>query len=83
MDHLHELAHQAKEAAGKLALYDTATKNRGLEAIAMALEARQGEILEANDRDMAQAEQSGMRPAMLDRLRLTPERIAGMAKGVR
>lgn len=83
MDHLHELAHQAKEAAGKLALYDTATKNRGLEAIALALEARQGEILEANGRDMAQAEQSGMRPAMLDRLRLTPERIAGMAKGVR
>ena len=83
MDHLHQLAHQAKEAAGKLALYDTATKNRGLEAIALALEARQGEILEANDRDMAQAEQSGMRPAMLDRLRLTPERIAGMAKGVR
>ena len=83
MDHLHELACQAKEAAGKLALYDTATKNRGLEAIALALEARQGEILEANDRDMAQAEQSGMRPAMLDRLRLTPERIAGMAKGVR
>lgn len=83
MDHLHELARQAKEAAGKLALYDTATKNRGLEAIALALEARQGEILEANDRDMVQAEQSGMRPAMLDRLRLTPERIAGMAKGVR
>ena len=83
MDHLHELAHQAKEAAGKLALYDTATKNRGLEAIALALETRQNEILEANDRDMAQAEQSGMRPAMLDRLRLTPERIAGMAKGVR
>lgn len=83
MDHLHELARQAKEAAGKLALYDTATKNRGLEAIVLALEARQGEILEANDRDMAQAEQSGMRPAMLDRLRLTPERIAGMAKGVR
>ena len=83
MDHLHELARQAKEAAGKLALYDTATKNRGLEAIALALEARQGEILEANGRDMAQAEQSGMRPAMLDRLRLTPERIAGMAKGVR
>ena len=83
MDHLHELARQAKEAAGKLALYDTATKNRGLEAIALALEARQSEILEANDRDMAQAEQSGMRPAMLDRLRLTPERIAGMAKGVR
>ena len=50
MDHLHELACQAKEAAGKLALYDTATKNRGLEAIALALEARQGEILEANDR---------------------------------
>ncbi len=83
MDHLHELARQAKEAAGKLALYDTATKNRGLEAIALALEARQGEILEANGRDMAQVEQSGMRPAMLDRLRLTPERIAGMAKGVR
>ena len=83
MDHLHELARQAKEAAGKLALYDTATKNRGLETIALALEARQGEILEANGRDMAQAEQSGMRPAMLDRLRLTPERIAGMAKGVR
>lgn len=83
MDHLHMLAQRAKNAAVKLALYDTDTKNRGLEAIAAALTSRQTEILAANAKDMHQAAESGMRPTMLDRLRLTPERVAGMAQGVR
>ena len=83
MDHLHMLAQKAKNAAVKLALYDTETKNRGLEAIASALLSRQTEILAANAKDMHQAAENGMRPTMLDRLRLTPERVAGMAQGVR
>lgn len=39
-------------------------------------------ILKANDKDLRKGEEHGMHPGMLDRLRLTPERIAGMAEGL-
>ncbi|MBU5627356.1 glutamate-5-semialdehyde dehydrogenase [Oscillibacter sp. MSJ-2] len=83
MDHLHELAGRVKAAAKELALYSAETKNRGLSAIADALESRREEILAANVRDVAEAEQNGVRPTMVDRLTLTDERIESMAKGVR
>ncbi|QNL45397.1 glutamate-5-semialdehyde dehydrogenase [Oscillibacter hominis] len=83
MDHLHELAGRVKAAAKELALYSTETKNRGLASIADALEARRAEILAANAQDVAEAEQNGVRPTMVDRLTLTDERIDSMAKGVR
>ncbi|WP_458863468.1 glutamate-5-semialdehyde dehydrogenase [Acidaminobacterium chupaoyuni] len=82
MDHLHQLASQSKEAARALALYDTQTKNRGLEAIAAALLAGCDEILAANAQDLAEAETNGVRPTMLDRLKLTRARVEAMAAGV-
>lgn len=39
-------------------------------------------ILKANEKDLGKGEENGMHPGMLDRLRLTPERIAGMAEGL-
>lgn len=39
-------------------------------------------ILKANEKDLRKGEENGMHPGMLDRLRLTPERIAGMAEGL-
>ena len=42
----------------------------------------QDTILEANKKDLAAGEQKGLSPALLDRLKLTPERIAGIASGV-
>jgi glutamate-5-semialdehyde dehydrogenase len=73
----------AKEASRTLARLDSATRDAALEGIAAALEARVEEILEANALDVRAGEESDTSAALLDRLRLTPERIAAMARGVR
>lgn len=76
-------AQAAKKAAAKLAVTGTAVKNAALLAMANALEAKQEEVLAANARDMENAAAKGMKSSMLDRLKLTPERISGMADGLR
>ena len=76
-------AQAAKQAAAKLAVTSTAVKNAALLAMAAALEAQQSEILAANERDMTAAVAKGMKSSMLDRLKLTAERISGMADGLR
>lgn len=76
-------AQAAKQAAAKLAVTSTAVKNAALLAMAAALEAQQSEILAANERDMTAAAANGMKSSMLDRLKLTAERISGMADGLR
>lgn len=82
-DHLHQLAKQAKEAARQLALYDTEQKNRTLLAIAQALEDNIPAILAANARDVESAQENGVRPTMIDRLRLDEGRVRSMAEGAR
>ena len=72
----------AKKAAGKLAITSTAIKNKAMLAMAQALLDKQEEILAANAIDMVNAAAKGMKASMLDRLKLTPERIAGMAEGL-
>lgn len=76
-------AQAAKQAAAKLAVTSTAVKNAALLAMAAALESQQSEILAANERDMTAAAAKGMKSSMLDRLKLTAERISGMADGLR
>ena len=76
-------AQAAKQAAAKLAVTSTAVKNAALLAMAAALEAQQSEILAANERDMTAAAAKGMKSSMRDRLKLTAERISGMADGLR
>lgn len=76
-------AQAAKQAAAKLAVTSTAVKNAALMAMAAALEAQQAEILSANEHDMTAAAAKGMKSSMLDRLKLTAERISGMADGLR
>ena len=76
-------AQAAKKAAAKLAVVGTAVKNAALLAMADALEAKQEKILAANALDMESAAAKGMKSSMLDRLKLTPERISGMADGLR
>jgi len=73
----------AKAAARTLAIAGTAKKNEALMAIADILTQRQDEWLAANAEDIAAAQEAGMRSAMLDRLTLTPARIAGIVDGVR
>jgi glutamate-5-semialdehyde dehydrogenase len=78
-----ELALAAKAASRQLATLDSAVKDRALLAIADALEARVGEILEANARDLEAGRESGLGAALMDRLTLTPERVRGIADGAR
>ena len=73
----------AKRAARRLAATDSATRDAALHAIADALEARADEILAANARDMEAGAEAGLSDALLDRLRLDPQRIAGIADGAR
>jgi glutamate-5-semialdehyde dehydrogenase len=73
----------ARRAARELARLDTAVKDRALEAIALALEARLDEILAANERDMRAGRRDQIGDALLDRLRLDAPRVAGIAQAVR
>ena len=83
MTALQQQGQSAKAASYTLATAGTAQKNTALEAIASILTERQAEWLAANAEDVAAAKEAGMRPAMLDRLTLTPERVAGIVDGVR
>ena len=78
-----EVLQNAKRVAPQLALLKTDEKNNALLAMADALEEKTAEILEANLLDVQAAEANGMNSVMIDRLRLTAERVAGMAKGIR
>src|SRR3954453_10689674 len=78
-----DLCLAAQAAARELALLDSATKDRALLAMADALEARVGEILEANARDLEAGRESGLSSALMDRLGLDESRVAAMAAGVR
>ncbi len=83
MTALQQQGQAAKAATYVLATAGTARKNAALNAIADVLTERQTEWLSANAEDVAAAKEAGMRPAMLDRLTLTPERVAGIVDGVR
>ena len=61
---------------------DGGEKNAALLAAADALLAHTDEILAANNRDLEAGKAAGLRESLLDRLALSPERIAGMAGGI-
>ncbi len=73
----------AKAAERILGVADTNTKNKALEAMASALESDADKIISANETDLENGRKNGMKESLLDRLRLTRERIAGMADGIR
>jgi glutamate-5-semialdehyde dehydrogenase len=83
MSEVLEVGRRAREAARRLAGLSTAVKDRALERMAAALEERADEILDANTADLERAEAEGLPAAVVDRLALTPERIDGMARGLR
>lgn len=74
---------EAKLASEILGITDTAKKNETLLHTADLLEKETASILAANAIDVQNAEQKGVSPAMVDRLRLNEKRIAGMAGGLR
>jgi len=78
-----ELARRAREASRDLALATRATKDAALVAMADAVESRSDEVLAANADDVRRAEDGGTEGHMIDRLRLTSERVSAMAGGLR
>ncbi|HET9103194.1 MAG TPA: glutamate-5-semialdehyde dehydrogenase [Solirubrobacteraceae bacterium] len=80
---ISEICRTAQRAARELAVLPGDIRNRALEAIAAALLDRTPEILAANARDLRDGEANGLSDALLDRLALTPERVAEMAAGAR
>ena len=76
-------AHAAKQAAISLATLNRATKDAALHAMADALAEAEPVVLEANLRDVERARAAGTPDAMIDRLQLTPKRVAGMVTGLR
>ena len=79
---LRELARQARAAARVVARAPAATRRAALDAIAAELRARKATILDANRTDLVAAEQRGLAPAMIDRLRLDDKRVEAIARAV-
>ncbi len=80
---LQEIGKQAQAAARFLNGVSTGKKNRALLAIADALVENAAHICEENAKDVVKAEKKGIKASLLDRLSLTPERVAQMADGIR
>ena len=83
MRELMTIAHAAKKAKSAVARLGTNDKNRGLYAIAAALESNTAEILSANAVDIENGRANGLNEGLIDRLTLTEARIAGIAEGCR
>jgi len=81
--YMHSVGRQARAASREMAKADTGRKNQALEIIARAIERDFERLLAANREDLEAARQSGLDPALLDRLTLSPKSIAGMAEGLR
>ncbi|MGH3675847.1 MAG: glutamate-5-semialdehyde dehydrogenase [Mycobacterium sp.] len=80
---VHDAARRARVAARTLATLNTETKDRALHAAADAVLARMHDILAANEEDLEAARAAGTPAAMLDRLALNPQRVDGIAQGLR
>ncbi|OCL17842.1 glutamate-5-semialdehyde dehydrogenase [Gilliamella sp. wkB171] len=80
---LQQMGKDAKQASYQLSQCPTAIKNKVLSSIADLLEKNSTIILNANKKDIELAKQQGTSEAILDRLLLTPERLASIANDVR
>ena len=80
--YLKELGQKAAAAKYEVQILTTEVKNNALKAVAEALVANMDFIIKENAIDLKNGEENGMHPGLIDRLRLTPERIAAMAEGI-
>ena len=81
--YIQTLGIRAKNASRLCAKLGTKEKNRGLLAVAGELCARSTYLLEENEKDLRAAEEKGVKQSLIDRLRLTEERIRDMAEGLK
>ncbi|MFV0429107.1 MAG: glutamate-5-semialdehyde dehydrogenase [Arachnia sp.] len=79
----HDQAIAARRASFELATLTRAAKDRALHLMADALCDAEGQLLAANQIDLDNASDAGTSQALLDRLALSPARVAGMAAGLR
>ncbi len=82
MKEIIEIGKKAKQASYELAHLDTGAKDKILEGVAEKLVASTGAILKANSKDLIQAEEMGLKGAIVERLTLNPGRIEGIAEGL-
>ena len=83
MTDIQTLGQTAKASTSQLSLLSTKTKNQILNQMAEALEANTEKIITANQKDLAKADDYGIKETMKDRLRLDEARIQEMANGIR
>ncbi len=81
--YMQQVGQQARAASREMAKAGTNAKNSALLAIAEALEAGLAQLLAENARDLEAGKANGLDAALLDRLELNEERVAGMAEGLR
>ena len=81
-DQVYDMGKKARAAALALAILSEKKKNEILLAMAGGIRNAAPQILEANGRDIAAGEERGLTSAMLDRLRLDPDRLEAVAAGV-
>lgn len=81
--YMDQLGQQARVASRQAAAADTSAKNRALVEAATAIEDQAQELAEENSKDLEAGRAKGLDAALLERLELTAERIAGMAEGLR
>lgn len=82
MRYLEELGQKAKKASTILNIATQDSKNNGLLQVSRALIENCEEILKANELDVIAAKENGMMESLVDRLKLTSERVKDMAKGL-
>lgn len=83
MDEVITKAKKASLSASLLGISSTSEKNKALQSVADQLEKKSEIILQENKKDLMRGEEVGLSKALIDRLRLTKERIFSMAEGVR
>lgn len=81
--YVRKLGEAAREAASQMSVASSTQKNRALLAMADAIQRAEPELLVANAKDLEAATRKGIDAALLDRLELTPQRVAGMVEGLR
>jgi len=79
---IHDMGQRARRAAHTLAHAPKELRSAGLQTAAGLIREREGELLAANQADLTAAEGRGLSPAMIDRLRLDPDRLDAMADGL-
>lgn len=82
MNEIASLCRMLRQGASVLSNYSAEEKNRGLAAVARALDCCRQEILAANARDVERARAEGMKESLVDRLRLTSDRIDGIIDSI-